>query len=235
MASRLRNFSRMNPPMFYRSKADEDPQDFLDEVYMILFTMGVTTSEKEEFVIYELKDVAQTWYTQLRDNRVLRGCPVTWEFFKGAFLDRLFPREFRESKVEEFINLCQGCISVLDYSYKFTKLSKYASSLVSNPRDEMSHFPTGVSDDLVEERHSATLHDNMNIYRVMVHSQQVEESRIRRNDRDSKRERSFVGGSSKWRLKVQDKHRFKKSFSNQNPSKYPKAHDDRVYNPKSQK
>ena len=33
MASRLRNFTRMNPPMFYGSKVDEDPQDFLDEVY----------------------------------------------------------------------------------------------------------------------------------------------------------------------------------------------------------
>ena len=33
MASRLRDFSRMNLPMFFGSKSDEDPQDFLDEVY----------------------------------------------------------------------------------------------------------------------------------------------------------------------------------------------------------
>ena len=42
-------------------------------------------------------------------------------------------------------------MSVLDYSLKFTKFSKYAPSLVSNPRDEMSHFLTGVFDDLVKE------------------------------------------------------------------------------------
>ena len=53
--------------------------------------------------------------------------------------------------MEEFINLHQAGMSVLDYSLKFTKLSKYAPSLVSNPRDEMSHFLTGVFNDLVEE------------------------------------------------------------------------------------
>lgn len=35
MASRLRQFTRMNPPMFFRSKAGEDPQDVLNEVDII--------------------------------------------------------------------------------------------------------------------------------------------------------------------------------------------------------
>ena len=44
----------------------------------------------------------------------------------------------------EFINLLKGGMSVHEYSLKFTKLSKYAPSLVSDPRDQMSHFVTGV-------------------------------------------------------------------------------------------
>ncbi|TMW96555.1 hypothetical protein EJD97_007171 [Solanum chilense] len=32
MASRLRDFTRMNPPVFFGSKMDEDPKYFLDEV-----------------------------------------------------------------------------------------------------------------------------------------------------------------------------------------------------------
>lgn len=55
-----------------------------------------------------------------------------------AFLDRFFPRESRKSKVEKCINLCQGGMNVLDCSLKFTKLCKYAPSLVSNPRDDLS-------------------------------------------------------------------------------------------------
>ena len=63
---------------------------------------------------------------------------------------------------------------VLDYSIKFTKLSKSSSSLVSNARYEMSHFLMGVSDDMVEECYSAMLHDNMNISHLMVYDKQVE-------------------------------------------------------------
>ena len=39
MASRLSDFTRMNPPAFYGSKVDEDPQEFNDEVSKILLSM----------------------------------------------------------------------------------------------------------------------------------------------------------------------------------------------------
>ena len=73
---------------------------------------------------------------------------MTCEIFKATFLYRLFPREMKEEKVTEFINLCQGGRRVHEYSLEFVKFSKYAPSLVSNPRDQMSHFVTGVSDEL---------------------------------------------------------------------------------------
>ena len=41
IASSLREFTQMNPPMFFGSKLDEYPQEFFDEVYKILFAMGV--------------------------------------------------------------------------------------------------------------------------------------------------------------------------------------------------
>ena len=46
--------------------------------------------------------------------------------------------------MEEFINIHQGGMSVLDYPLKFTKLSKYSPSFVSDPKDQISHFVTGV-------------------------------------------------------------------------------------------
>ena len=76
---------------------------------------------------------------------------MTSEIFKKAFLDRSFLREKSEAKVEEFINLCQGGMSVLDYSLKFTKLLKYVPSFVSYLRDELIPFVTEVSDDFKEE------------------------------------------------------------------------------------
>ena len=51
-------------------------------------------------------------------------------------------------------------MSVEEYYLKFLMISRYAPSLVSNPRDEMSHFVTGVADLLKEECHMTMLHDD---------------------------------------------------------------------------
>ncbi|XP_015078326.1 uncharacterized protein LOC107022147 [Solanum pennellii] len=75
----------------------------------------------------------------------------------------------------------------------------------------MSHFVTSVSEELEEEYRAAMLHDNMDISRLIVHAQQVEESRLRA--------KSFESGSSKSRLDVQDKPKFKKGGSNPKPRK----------------
>ena len=98
----------MSPPTFYGSNVDEDPQGFLNRVYKVLNVIKVTSSEKVELDSYQLNNVSQTLYVQLRENRPLRGGSVTWEIFNEAFLDRFFPREMSEEKVTEFINILQG-------------------------------------------------------------------------------------------------------------------------------
>ena len=60
--SRIRDFTKINPPTFLGSKVNEDPQGFIDEVLKVLHGMGVTFKEKEKLAAYKLKDVAQVFY-----------------------------------------------------------------------------------------------------------------------------------------------------------------------------
>ncbi|WMV59236.1 hypothetical protein MTR67_052621 [Solanum verrucosum] len=53
MATRVRDFTSMNPPKFQSSKVEKNPQQFIDEVLMI---MGVRLVEKEELAAYQLKN-----------------------------------------------------------------------------------------------------------------------------------------------------------------------------------
>lgn len=69
----------------------------------------------------------------------------------------------------------------------------------------------------------------------MDHDQQVEETRLRRNNIESKRVNSYDGCASKGRLEIQDKTTFKKTFSNKVSSKFPKNRYYRVSNPNSKK
>ncbi|TMW83687.1 hypothetical protein EJD97_000967 [Solanum chilense] len=78
-------------------------------------------------------------------------------------------------------------MSVEEYTLKFSMLSKYAPSLVSNSRDEMSRFVTGVAALVREECHTAMLHDDMNLGRLMVYLQSIEESKHKRISRNFKR------------------------------------------------
>ncbi|WMV13521.1 hypothetical protein MTR67_006906 [Solanum verrucosum] len=59
VASILRDFVRMNPPIFLGSRKGEDTQEFWDGVYKIVGAMGVTSREKAELASYKLKEVAQ--------------------------------------------------------------------------------------------------------------------------------------------------------------------------------
>ena len=125
----------MNPTTFDESKVDEDSKEFIDKVSKLVLTMGMTTSEKAELATYQLKDVAQPWYVEWRDNRLFNGGPLTWDIFKEDFLYRFFPMVMREEKVVEFINIHHGGKSYHEYSLDFINLSKYAPSKVSDLRD----------------------------------------------------------------------------------------------------
>ena len=63
MTSRLRDFVRMNPPIFLVSKVGKDTQEFLNGVYKVLSLMEVTSREKEDLALYQLRDVPQVWNT----------------------------------------------------------------------------------------------------------------------------------------------------------------------------
>ena len=100
----IRDFTRMNPPIFYGSKVEEDPQGFIDEVFKVFGGMVVSSQEKEELEDYKLKYVAQVWNEKWKDERPLIEGRITWEALKKDCLVRFFPFELRDNKSQEFIN-----------------------------------------------------------------------------------------------------------------------------------
>ena len=113
-------------------------------------------------------------------------------------------------------------------------LSKYSIFLVYNDRDEISHFVTGVFEEIEDESRTAMHHDNMDLSRLMVHTKQVKDSSLNKKNREAIKARSFENSSSENRLDVLDKPKFKKIFSNKFPFNFYKNSNDRCSNPKPQ-
>jgi len=53
------------------------------------------------------------------------GDVVTWVRFKNEFLNKYFPKDLRNKKEAEFLNLKQGNISVAEYAAKSEELSRF--------------------------------------------------------------------------------------------------------------
>ncbi|WMV08911.1 hypothetical protein MTR67_002296 [Solanum verrucosum] len=137
-AVKVRDFVRMNLPEFFESQIGEDPQNFIDEVKKVFEVMQVTGNDRVESAPYQLKNVAHIWYIQWKENRGTDVAPITWDCFSGNFMDMFFPRELREAKAQEFMNLRQGNMAFQEYGLKFTQLSRYAPHMIADSRAQMN-------------------------------------------------------------------------------------------------
>lgn len=68
-------------------------------------------------------------------------------------------------------------MSVKEYGLKFHQLLRYAPNLVANMRERMKKFTSGLSRDLILENKTSLLIKDMDISRLVVHMQQVEDEK----------------------------------------------------------
>lgn len=113
---------------------------------------------------------------------------IGWKDFKLVFLDHFFPIHLREAKITEFINFKQNNMSVREYTFKFIKLSKYASSFFADPCARMSKFISEIFGLVIKECQTAMLLKEINISWLITYAENIEDDKIKeRKVRESKR------------------------------------------------
>ena len=56
---------------------------------------------------------------------------MTWGEFKELFMGKFFPALARHAKAQEFLELKQGNMTVLEYVAKFTELARFGDDYVA--------------------------------------------------------------------------------------------------------
>ena len=105
--------------------------------------MGVEGNDKLSCASYMLRGDARIWWgvvSQIQDVRTL-----SWEQFQGLFNEKYFSDVIRSSKMEEFVHLVQGRMTVTEYAQIFDKLARYAPELVPTDRARRDKFIRGLN------------------------------------------------------------------------------------------
>ena len=78
---------------------------------------------------FQLEGEAQVWWRWARTSRDLEV--LTWAEFQELFMGKYFPDIARHAKAQEFLELKQGVMTVMDYVAKFKEFARFFDDYVA--------------------------------------------------------------------------------------------------------
>ena len=69
---------------------------------------------------------------------------MTWTGFQELFMGKYFPETARHAKAQEFLELKQGAMAVMDYVARFTKLARFVDDYVATDMAKVRRFENGL-------------------------------------------------------------------------------------------
>ena len=69
---------------------------------------------------------------------------MTWAEFHELFMGKYFPATARLAKAQEFLELKQGTMTVMEYMDKFTELARFSDDYVATDMAKVRKFENGL-------------------------------------------------------------------------------------------
>ena len=69
---------------------------------------------------------------------------MTWTEFHWLFMSKYFPATARHTKAQEFLELRQGTMTVMEYMARFIELACYADDYVATDLAKVGRFENGL-------------------------------------------------------------------------------------------
>ncbi|XP_070039402.1 uncharacterized protein [Nicotiana tomentosiformis] len=203
VSARVRDFINLDHAVFTGADPNEDPQVFIDRMQRTLRVIKATVTESVELASYRLQDVAVNWYESWELSRGKDSPPTVWQEFTKAFLCHYLPPELRRARIDRFLTLQQGNMSVR-YNLQFDSLARYAPTIISKMEDRVHRFVMGLELHLLNDCIPVSLQLDMDISRIQAYAQGVEERKQKqRMDRSGQNFRAsgfqYRGESSQMR------------------------------------
>ena len=113
------------------------------KVEKVLEAMEITSdTTRIRLAAFQLEGEAQVWWNWARTSRDLEA--MTWTEFQELFMGKYFPDTARHAKAQEFLELKQGTMTVMDYVARFTELARFSNDYVATDMAKVRRFENGL-------------------------------------------------------------------------------------------
>jgi hypothetical protein len=119
---------------------------WLRKVERVINQMRVPEELRVDCVTQLLVDSAHSWWETIRERR--SGEVLRWRDFREEFEERYYSWEHRREKEQEFLDLRQGDLTVLEYERRFQDLAAFASTYLPTEHHRVERFRDGLRREL---------------------------------------------------------------------------------------
>ena len=113
------------------------------QIEKVLEAMEITSDATRIILAaFQLEGEAKVWWKWAKTSRDLEA--MTWAEFQELFMGKYFPDTTRHAKAQEFLELKQGTMTVMDYVARFTELARFADDYVAIDMAKVRRFEDGL-------------------------------------------------------------------------------------------
>ena len=113
------------------------------QVEKVLEAMEITSDmTRIRLAAFQIEGEAKVWWNWAKTSRDLEA--MTWAEFHDLFMGKYFPDTAPHAKAQEFLELKQGTMTVIEYVARFTELARFADDCVTMDMAKVRRFENGL-------------------------------------------------------------------------------------------
>ena len=113
------------------------------QIENVLEAMEITSdTTRIRLAAFQLEGEARVWWRWARTSRDLEA--MTWTEFQELFMSKYFLETARHANAQEFLELNQEAMIVMDYVARFTELARFADDYVAIDLTMVRRFENGL-------------------------------------------------------------------------------------------
>ena len=141
--SNIQSFRAHHPPTFREGGDPMVADHWFMQIENILEAMKITSDKTRiRLAAFQLEGEAQVWWRWTRTSRDLEF--RTWAEFQELFMGKYFPETARYAKAQEFLELKQGAMTVMDYVTRFIELARIVDDYMATNLAKVRRFENGL-------------------------------------------------------------------------------------------